>query len=342
MLLALSYAPAALALSHHQLLFSRAPLASRLGLVPVRRGVRITSALDANAASNSSSAIAVTTFNLLCPAYRRIQGEPDEIREEQFPDEYIKRNQAILALPFWQDSDVVCCQEFWYTEQTIFEMYVNALSSRFLLHGMRRPQRRPDGLFMAVSRAWEVVHEADIDFEDAAGRCAQMLHLRRRGRGSSGSSSGSSSDGSSGSSSDGSNGSGSSGSSSSDGSSSSSDRSGSSNNDGSGDSGSRDDGSSNDGDLPSELIVANVHLLFPHNEASVRIRVREVHKLLTHLDEYVATASHTARARTRVTRRTRRGDVASTRLGLARVTCALCAVQVQGDAAAAAALAHLR
>ena len=40
---------------------------------------------------------------------------------------------------------------------------------------------------------------------------------------------------------------------------------------------------------PSELIVANVHLLFPHNEVSQAIRVRELHKLLTYLDEYKAT-----------------------------------------------------
>ena len=39
-------------------------------------------------------------------------------------------------------------------------------------------------LFMASAQEWRVVHEADLDFEDAAGRCAQLLHLvgeRRRG-----------------------------------------------------------------------------------------------------------------------------------------------------------------
>ena len=77
---------------------------------------------------------------------------------------------------------------------------------------------------MAISKDWEVVHEADIDFEDAAGRCAQLLHLRRV--------------------------------------------------------------ATTVPRSPSELIVANVHLLFPHNEASARIRVRQVHKLLTMVDQY--------------------------------------------------------
>lgn len=47
------------------------------------------------------------------------------------------------------------------------------------MHGMQRPRisatvSRPDGLFMAISREWEVVREVDLDFEDAAGRCAQV------------------------------------------------------------------------------------------------------------------------------------------------------------------------
>ena len=42
---------------------------------------------------------------------------------------------------------------------------------------------------------------------------------------------------------------------------------------------------------PSELLVANVHLLFPHNAAAQRIRVRRVHKLLAYIDEYKASLS---------------------------------------------------
>jgi hypothetical protein len=66
---------------------------------------------------------------------------------------------------------------------------VSHLGPRFRMHGMQRPRisatvSRPDGLFMAISRAWEVVHEADLSFEDAAGRCPQVRgvqYCRRQG-----------------------------------------------------------------------------------------------------------------------------------------------------------------
>jgi len=175
--------------------------------------------------------LTVSTFNLLCPAYRRVPGKPDNVREADTPDDYLERNKQILFLPLFTESDVICCQEFWYSNADVFNMYVNALNSKYRMHGLQRPgpggSVRPDGLFMAISREFEVVHEADIDFEDAAGRCAQLLHLRRaHAEGGSG---------------------------------------------------------------ISELLVANVHLLFPHNEVSGRIRVREVHKLLTYMERYKTT-----------------------------------------------------
>ena len=64
--------------------------------------------IECNAAQGSS-AFSVSTFNLLCPAYRRIMGEPDSVREALYPQSYMKRNRAILDLPMWQ-SDIICCQ----------------------------------------------------------------------------------------------------------------------------------------------------------------------------------------------------------------------------------------
>ena len=187
----------------------------------------------------------VSTFNLLCPAYRRMS-EDDTVREADFPAEYTARNRKILELPLWSSSDIICCQEFWYNNADIFDLYVKALSGRYRLHGLQRigPRgtRRPDGLFMAISREWEVVHEADIDFEDAASRCAQLLHLVRPGASAA-----------------------------------------TSHGVAPGAGGSADDRANG---APTELLVANVHLLFPHNEAAARIRVREVHKLLSYLDAY--------------------------------------------------------
>ena len=93
---------------------------------------------------------------------------------------------AAKQLPLWSVSDIVCCQEFWYASPETLARYVEVLAPRYRLHGLQRPgpdgasSRRPDGLFMAIRDEWEVLHEVDIDFEDAAGRCAQLLHLRRQ------------------------------------------------------------------------------------------------------------------------------------------------------------------
>lgn len=174
----------------------------------------------------SADELTVSTFNLWCPAYRRVNGD-DDVRESEFPELYMPRHREILGLDVWNTSDIVCCQEFWYASQDLFDLYVNTLQPRYRMHGLRRSGARPDGLFMAISREWEVVHEADLDFEDAAGRCAQLLHLKREVD--------------------------------------------------------SDDASSN---AITELLVANVHLLFPHNEAAGRVRLREMHKVLAYLEFY--------------------------------------------------------
>ena len=103
---------------------------------------------------------------------------------------------------------------------------------------------------MAISNEWDVVHEADIDFEDAAGRCAQLLHLRRTAAPTAAAESGE---------------------------------------EGSSRAVVAAGGDEGESGAPSELLVANVHLLFPHNEAAARIRVREVHKLLAYIDSYKST-----------------------------------------------------
>ena len=37
-------------------------------------------------------------------------------------------------------------------------------------------------LLMAIAHEWEVIHEEDLDFDDIAGGCAQVLHVRGDGR----------------------------------------------------------------------------------------------------------------------------------------------------------------
>ena len=35
-------------------------------------------------------------------------------RESSFPEMYWPRQERLLNLPVWRESDIVCCQEFWY------------------------------------------------------------------------------------------------------------------------------------------------------------------------------------------------------------------------------------
>ena len=130
--------------------------------------------------SADTETVTVSTFNLWCPEYRRLGDEGT--RESSFPEMYTQRQERLLGLPVWQESDIVCCQEFWYASPDVFEMYVSSLRRRFKMHGLQRSGRRPDGLFIAIAHEWEVVHEEDLDFDDIAGRCAQVLHVRRDGR----------------------------------------------------------------------------------------------------------------------------------------------------------------
>ena len=52
-------------------------------------------------AARDPEAVTISSFNLLCPAYRRTAAGDDLVRESQFPDQYMARQRKILQLPFW-------------------------------------------------------------------------------------------------------------------------------------------------------------------------------------------------------------------------------------------------
>lgn len=62
----------------------------------VPRAVGMLTSPALRARSSGSRGVTVSTFNLLCPAYRRMPGERDDVRESQFPQSYRARNEAIL------------------------------------------------------------------------------------------------------------------------------------------------------------------------------------------------------------------------------------------------------
>ena len=83
----------------------------------------------------SANELTVSTFNLWCPAYRRVDGD-EEVREAEFPELYMPRHREILGLDVWNTSDIVCCQEFWFGSQDVFDLYVNTLQPCFKMHGL--------------------------------------------------------------------------------------------------------------------------------------------------------------------------------------------------------------
>jgi hypothetical protein len=58
----------------------------------------------------SSSQLRVATFNLLCPAYRRMSAADDDVRESEFADVFTSRCERILQFePLWS-ADIICAQ----------------------------------------------------------------------------------------------------------------------------------------------------------------------------------------------------------------------------------------
>ena len=235
--------------------------------------VRTPRSAERRAIRACADAVTVSTFNLWCPEYRRV----GDTRESSFPEMYTQRQKRLLRLPVWQESDIVCCQEFWYASPDVFEMYVSTLRRRFKMHGLQRSGRRPDGLFIAIAHEWEVLHEEDLDFDDVAGRCAQVLHIRRGvgGGGGGGGSGGGRGDAAASQTLNPSNlrlgdlgdadGVG-----------------------GAGDAGRAGEAGDADTEV-NELLVANVHLMFQHSDEVARVRLREMYKVLAALDRYKAT-----------------------------------------------------
>ncbi len=65
----------------------------------------------AGAIPSSPSMLKVSTFNIWCPLFRRIEREDQ--KESQFPEKYTKRLGDILDVLLKSDSDIICLQEFW-------------------------------------------------------------------------------------------------------------------------------------------------------------------------------------------------------------------------------------
>ncbi|CAI5492942.1 unnamed protein product [Closterium sp. Naga37s-1] len=140
-------------------------------------------AATSSAQSAGDVAISISTFNILAPIYKRLAGEA--VRESAFPEEWMTRNERILAAVRATESTVVCLQEFWFNAD-LERMYHDALEAHgYQLYKLPRTNARGDGLVTAV-RGGEGVSVADYEpilFNDCGDRVAQLLRLRVPGGG---------------------------------------------------------------------------------------------------------------------------------------------------------------
>jgi len=117
----------------------------------------------------------VTTFNMLCPLFRRLQGEE---RESSFPAIYNERQQEILKLLQSCGSDIICLQEFWVNNEEIVKMYRDKLGSKYQWMQLSRTGGRGDGLVTLVKHEIELLDQQDIIFHDFGDRVAMLARMK--------------------------------------------------------------------------------------------------------------------------------------------------------------------
>lgn len=126
----------------------------------------------------AENSVSCTTFNILAPIYKRINGE--DSRESQFRDSWISRNKSILDMLLLERSSVICLQEFWLRNEELVEMYEQKFhDGGYEIYKLGRTNNRGDGLFTAVRKDhFKVVNQRELLFHDFGDRVAQLLHLR--------------------------------------------------------------------------------------------------------------------------------------------------------------------
>ena len=167
----------------------QAPLRRRAGLYARLRGGGqiLTSPLwgqhQSVPQSTKARELTVSTFNVLCPLFRRVphnhsaapeqtsggvagsgavtspvgkqrggkEGTHDKMgRESEYPAMYQPRQQAILELLLHLDSDVICLQEFWVGNDDLVRMFRAQLDPRYQWFSLGRTAGRGDGLVVLV------------------------------------------------------------------------------------------------------------------------------------------------------------------------------------------------
>ncbi|CAI5487919.1 unnamed protein product [Closterium sp. Naga37s-1] len=231
--------------------------------------------------------LSCTTFNVLAPIYKRMGVESE--RESACQHVWRERNQEIIKTLLDTKSSILCLQECWLANPEWVDMYDTALQGAgyqllklprtnargdglvmdgsesigvgggrpppaviFPMTPLRFPYTSPSpGLMMAVRASeWAVVDHHPLCFNDCGDRVAQIVRLRARrggrGEGNRSMKGGEVEEGRWG----------------------------------------TGEGRGEEGEGGEEVVVANTHLLFPHNANSSIVRLCQVYKLLERIDGY--------------------------------------------------------
>ncbi|XP_043726091.1 uncharacterized calcium-binding protein At1g02270-like isoform X2 [Telopea speciosissima] len=128
--------------------------------------------------SNCIGDVSCTTFNILAPIYKRLNGVSCE---SEFREYWLSRNECILDRLLYLKSSIICLQEFWVGNEELVGLYERRLSDAgYATYKLARTNNRGDGLLTAVHKNhFQVLNHKELLFNDIMGdRVAQLLHVQ--------------------------------------------------------------------------------------------------------------------------------------------------------------------
>eukprot|EP01039_Chlorochromonas_danica_P009234 gene9234-10196_t len=135
--------------------------------------------------ASSSQELKIVTFNILAPCYKKVTGGGLTGCEGDWPDLFLSRNEAICQALLDSQADLICLQEFWFSNPLLRDLYQKNLCGvgkgyemRYLGRTSSGSQLRKDGLAVFVKKDRLLIEDVqEILFRDCGDRVALMLLL---------------------------------------------------------------------------------------------------------------------------------------------------------------------
>lgn len=130
--------------------------------------------------ASSSQELKIVTFNILAPCYKKVSRGGCE---GDWPDLFLGRNEQICRTLLDSQADLICLQEFWFSNPLLRDLYEKQLCSgdgpyemRYLGRTSSGAQTRKDGLAVFVKKDRLLIEDVqEILFHDCGDRVALML-----------------------------------------------------------------------------------------------------------------------------------------------------------------------